>query len=246
MVKKRRPSWLKSSLRNVLTNARTSVVVTVALIPSLIAQLFNYFQSVSPLTWIVLLLCLMFTVFLLFLYFEWRALPREASGFIPGTLETDQLNRIHWVVTVVSRMGSTDPPPAVQTLIRGLPAVKGILCVVSVSDDAMIQLEQLRTWAAQQSKDLDIRQLNTRPDRLRFDESVAARLADELRHLPDADHTIIDVTADSKIMTVNLYLAAERRQLPVTYIPSSHPDHPGAAFALSVIRDPSGMFSSGS
>ena len=239
---KRDRGWLRSSLRNVLVNARTSVIVTVALLPSLLAQVFLYFKAVSPLQWIIGLVLSMITVFLLFLYLEWRAQPKHASGFIRDTLDKEQRARIQRLVTVVSNMQTEKTKPA-QELIRGLPNLNAVYCVTPDGDDAQRELQLLREWASRQGRgEIDIRALNTTPERLTFDEATAQSLGEELRFAQGSNDLIVDVTADTKLMTLTLYLAGVQQGLPVTYIPSAREGHPGEAFALSVIQDPTAFF----
>lgn len=238
----RRSSWLRTSLRNVIMNARTSVVVTVALLPSLITQVFAYFNHVTPVQWIIGLLVTMGAVFTLFLYLEARAVPRDASGFIRGTLDPGQIRRIHGLVTVVSNMQKPGTRAA-QTLIQGLPNLEVVHCITCDGDDGAHEVQLLREWIVQQGRRLDVRALDTTPDRLRFDESSAQRLGDELQFVHDPDRLIIDITADSQLMGLTLYLAAAQRRLPITYVPSAREGYPGEKFALSVIRDPQGLFS---
>lgn len=238
----RRRNWLRTSLHNVIMNARTSVVVTVALLPSLIAQVFAYFNHVTPVQWIVSLSATMVAVFLLFLYLEARAVPRDASGFIRGALDQEQISRIHGLVTVVSNMQKPGTR-VVQTLIQGLPNLEVIYCVTCEGDDDARELQLLRQWVTQQGRQLDVRALNTTPDRLRFDEASTQRLGDELQFVHEAGRLIIDITADSQLMGLTLYLAGAQQGFPVTYVPSANVGHPGEEFALSVIRDPQGLFS---
>lgn len=242
----RERGWFKSSLRNVLVNARTSVIVTVALLPSLLAQVFLYFSAVSPLQWIIGLALSMIAVFLLFLYLEWRAQPKDVSGFIRDALDAEQRGRIRRLVTVVSNM-QTERTKAAQELIRGLPNLNVVYCVTPDGDDPQHQLQLLRDWARKQGRgQIDIRALNTAPDRLTFDEAKAQSLGEELRFAQGGEDLIVDVTADTKLMTLTLYLAAVHQGLPVTYIPSAREGHPGEAFALSVIRDPAAFFATNS
>lgn len=239
--KRRRKGWLSVSLKSVLTSARTSVIVTVALLPSLMTQIFSYYDTVEPATWIAGILAAMLILFLFLLYLESRAQLHEASGFLRGALSDEQLDRVTGVVTVVANM---DKPGvrAVQTLIRGLPNLVVLHAVLCEGDDAAVQLGRLRGWCANQGRDIEIRSCATVPDRLQFDEAIAMQLGNELGFIHDSKGTIVDVTGDTALITLTLYLAAAAQRLPVTYIPSTDRRRPGRPFSLSTIRDPEGLF----
>ena len=243
MTKPRRPHGrFETSLRGVANDARRSVAMTVILLPALSANVFALCKGVTPLQWIVVISLSMATVFLLSLCLKWRTIPIQASGFIPDTLTQDQLSRIRGLVTVVSSMDEAGSRP-VQGLIRGIPTLEVVYCVTCEGDASDKQIQLLRTWAAEQGwPNLDIRPLSTTPNRYKFDEAVADRLSEELGLLEDRTRIIVDVTADTKLMTLALHLAATLQAMPVTYVRPADRQNPEKTFALSVIRDPNGFF----
>ena len=47
-----------------------------------------------------------------------------------------------------------------------------------------------------------------------------------LLHSQNVDKLIVDITADTKPMTITLFLAAQKAHLPITYLPQKDPNHP--------------------
>lgn len=234
---------LPPAARNTLRNARTSVVVTVAVLPSLLTQVMAFFTSVPPLAWIIIWTALMAVVFAVLLRLEYRAQPQDSSGAIEGTLTPEQYGGVTQLVAVVSNMDADRAyPPPIKTLIRHLPSLRTIYTVTCSEDNTGNELRLLREWVTGQHRDIEIHPLHVQPSRREFNEATADDLATELALLPDRDGLVVDITPDSKVMTLLLYLAALREGLPVTFMAARGGHTPGEEFLLQAVRDPHGTF----
>lgn len=240
MAATRRRTRLRTSLRRAGRSAGRSFFLTVALVPLLLTEAVSaFFGGVSPQVRFFVLLGLTVAVVAAFWWGELQSIPRGQSGLIES-LDQEDLERITRVVTVVSGVGERPGRRPSQQLLDELPNLEVIFAIVCDGDVG--QAEALREWLQSAATKVVVHELHTHPSRHHPDQAAIERLSAELAVL-DGDGLVVDVSADTKLMTFNLVSAAGRVGLPVTFLASRDAVAPQTSAELVLIQDPGRLFS---
>ena len=240
------------SVRDAGVAAQASLVLTVALIPSLVSQVFVLVgDAVSPLGWI-LILALLIGGLLAGFYVRAHSRRRKAVGAqaVPS-LSEEELAKITTLVSVIGAITEmvTAAPLAIsplQRLLLSLPNLTSLHVVAEVgaprNGDASESVEALRAWARLRSLPVGITEISSiRPSRFSVDREVVDGLIEHLRGIPKSG-AVVDITSDNKPMGVTMFLVAEGAGLPATFLASGTSNKPGAAFMLRALTNPTGLF----
>lgn len=242
-----RKGWLRASFREMQRRAGTSLLISVVLLPTFIAQIVtmtNEQFTTGPVLTVVALL----VAIALALHLAWSARRhvREVTGLVTNKLGADELASVSGVVTIVSNMNGPREKAyqvlARQVRERELPALRTIYAITCPGEDEQAGL--LRDWALTMAPEVRVLPMHVQVDRHRPADATVEALANELKLLPQPG-TVVDLTTDNALCTVILYSAAREAGMPVSFLASSSPTHPWQSeFALVAIQDPHGMFDS--
>ncbi|HBX81083.1 MAG TPA: hypothetical protein DEG88_05035 [Propionibacteriaceae bacterium] len=237
--------------------------MTVALIPSLLTQVFILIgTSISTLGWVIILGSFTLAFFLLF---AGKEFARRRRLELPTTVDSLDGKDLEKITTLISVLGATAEEEekderkisAVQRLIINLPNLTSVHVILAAPggqsasspgappvDNEKQWLTTLRKWAQSKGHLVSISEVGgIRPSRFAVEEGRIADLERYVRDLP-GDGAIVDITSDNKPMGVTMFLVAAAAGLPATVIPSGFPGNPDGRFMLLALTDPNNLFTS--
>lgn len=227
-------TWARA-WRRVLYSARTSVILTVALVPPLIDQIFRLFGDVPP--W-VLGGALVLAMLVLFAFFARQEIRYRAADE-PADSSMVRIHDTSWITTLVCPVTLSVPlrdrPEAVQSLVQNLGHVRRVRMVFSDRSDPEPSKDAFRAWlAGRLGREVEVDSLAHRPQAYQLSTDDVTALAAELSAYPN-DGLVVDITGGTKVMTLALHQAATRAGLPVTYVVQRDDARWGG---LTVVSDP--------
>ncbi|MDR0837431.1 MAG: hypothetical protein LBM94_04370 [Propionibacteriaceae bacterium] len=181
----------------------------------------------------IALLVLVLVIVLTVMGYQYIQVRHDKPGEIVNEMSQSELEEIHAVVAVVSRLEDPGDRP-IQNLIRHLPNLAAVY-VIKCKDDTD-QLVKLQDWLTSNvSQQVDIFPVPWEFSRHSVSSEDLQVLATFLREFAAKKYgagLYVDVTADTKATTILLSKAASVVGLPVTFIGSPDPLHPSKTFSL--------------
>lgn len=224
--------------RRVLYSLRTSVVVTVALVPPLIDQIFRLVGGLPAWLLTILLAVLLVAVS--------GVLARKEQKLVSVTAAEagiTKIENVEWIETLICTTTMKAPPwprlEPVQTLLLHLPNVRAVHLICSQTADVEAGRAHLREWMTGHDRaHVSLDAVSLRLDANQITDADVDRLSAELRHI-HRSHAVVDITGGTRVMGFTAYEAAVRAGLPVTYVAQvSDQKYAG----LSALSDPDGVF----
>jgi hypothetical protein len=234
-----------------LERLRVSFFIGVALVPTLLAQVFTGVQELLPWwAWSLLLLAVIGTLFARAARADLRLQRRMRGtrGQVGGVRNLDTVTDL----VATAHLGKPSPQP-LHTLLPALPGVTRVHLVVGELADGATdpQLEAQALMARAGRSDVPVRILGRLPI-TRLDAEEVESLQDKLtalgRSLEPTGRALVDVTGGTSPMTLATYRAALGAGLPVTYISSRPPRTAGGTYTflgLIALHDPLGDLTEG-
>lgn len=237
--------WFTYSLKRGWKKTQSSFLIAVVIVGVVVNLMSNAISGQRlPLPWFILLLVIVAVFYVVSIVRGARLLPRTQ----PGTekyhlMSEDELKQITDIVTVVPGPAKDSDVPDTKVWDKKpmgdfcrakgtgeLPNLQAIHLVIACSDALELWRETVQEFSADRMDDekVDMPILGYQPDRFAVREEDIAELEKSLRLCSETVKMqgrilYVDITADTKPMTVTLFLAAQAAGLPVTY--KVQPDH---------------------
>ena len=249
----RSKGWTRRAIRNARRRLTNSIVFVffVGLGTELLGVFIDTPRSFT--VWkLVIIAGVLLTIFVIMVFQE---VSRESRIDLSATyqqLTPNQLSRITHVALIM-------PAPGGRRPWRDLPVgdlfaskqgsdLKHLRCIygfVSENDNGPKWTEEFEVFQSL-LEGIKLIPIENIIHRFRFENrdirALAKCLKQKKKDLGPDDLLIVDITGDNKVLTILLYLAAVKADLPVTAKIQYDPNNSSKVLALKVLHDPKGVF----